>query len=116
MDGNFGYMYDRVNGSVNSLSQEFSADIAYHVSAWAPCGCPCPLCPWPGWGPGPALPCPMVPLPQEEHHETLVGTEIAQQLREEVTSHLRREGARLGLAVSFFRLLLSFTFLFVFFS
>lgn len=46
----------------------------------------------------------------------LVGSEIAQQLREEVTSHLQRESARLGLAVSFFRLLLSFTFLFVFFS
>ncbi|KAF4802334.1 DC-STAMP domain-containing protein 2-like protein [Turdus rufiventris] len=82
VDGNFGHMYDRVNGSVNSLSQEFSANIAYH----------------------------------EEHHEMLVGSEIAQQLREEVTSHLQREGARLGLAVSFFRLLLSFTFLFVFFS
>lgn len=46
----------------------------------------------------------------------LVGTDIAEQLREDVTSQLREEGARLGLAVSFFRLLLSFTFLFVFFS
>lgn len=46
----------------------------------------------------------------------LEGSEIAEQLREEVTSQLREEGARLGLAVSFFRLLLSFTFLFVFFS
>ncbi|NXH38467.1 DCST1 ligase, partial [Dicaeum eximium] len=82
VDGNFGYMYDRVNSSVNSLSQEFSASVAY----------------------------------QEEHHEMLVGTEIAEQLRKEVTSQLRQEGARLGLAVSFFRLLLSFTFLFVFFS
>ncbi|XP_005532418.1 PREDICTED: DC-STAMP domain-containing protein 1 [Pseudopodoces humilis] len=53
---------------------------------------------------------------QEEHHKMLVGTEIAEQLRQEVTSQLQREGARLGLAVSFFRLLLSFTFLFVFFS
>ncbi|XP_031949599.1 DC-STAMP domain-containing protein 2 [Corvus moneduloides] len=53
---------------------------------------------------------------QEEHHEMLVGTDIAEQLREEVTSQLREEGARLGLAVSFFRLLLSFTFLFIFFS
>ncbi|XP_039943894.1 DC-STAMP domain-containing protein 2-like [Hirundo rustica] len=52
----------------------------------------------------------------EEHHKMLVGSEIAEQLREEVTSQLREEGARLGLAVSFFRLLLSFTFLFVFFS
>ncbi|XP_056366025.1 DC-STAMP domain-containing protein 2 isoform X2 [Oenanthe melanoleuca] len=82
VDGNFGHMYDRVNGSVNSLSREFSADIAY----------------------------------QEEHHEMLVGAEVAQQLQEEVTSQLRREKARLGLAVSFFRLLLSFTFLFVFIS
>lgn len=46
----------------------------------------------------------------------LEGTEIAEQLREEVTSQLQRERARLGLAVSFFRLVLSFTFLFVFFS
>lgn len=46
----------------------------------------------------------------------LVGSEIAKQLQEEVTSQLREEKARLGLAVSFFRLLLSFTFLFVFFS
>lgn len=46
----------------------------------------------------------------------LVGTEIVEQLQQEVTSQLREEGARLGLAVSFFRLLLSFTFLFVFFS
>ncbi|RLV87508.1 hypothetical protein DV515_00015639 [Chloebia gouldiae] len=82
VDGNFGHMYDRVNSSVNSLSQEFSASIAY----------------------------------QEEHHKMLVGTEVAEQLRKEVTSQLRQEGARLGLAVSFFRLLLSFTFLFVFFS
>ncbi|XP_041320823.1 E3 ubiquitin-protein ligase DCST1 [Pyrgilauda ruficollis] len=82
VDGNFGHMYDQVNGSVNSLSQEFSASIAY----------------------------------QEEHHKMLVGTEVAAQLREDVTSQLRQEGARLGLAVSFFRLLLSFTFLFVFFS
>uniref|UniRef100_A0A803V6X3 DC-STAMP domain containing 1 n=1 Tax=Ficedula albicollis TaxID=59894 RepID=A0A803V6X3_FICAL len=82
VDGNFGHMYDRVNGSVDSLSREFSADIAY----------------------------------QEEHHEMLVGAEVAQQLQEEVTSQLRREKARLGLAVSFFRLLLSFTFLFVFIS
>ncbi|KAM4880597.1 E3 ubiquitin-protein ligase DCST1 [Sylvia borin] len=82
VDGNFGKTYDQVNNSVNSLSQEFSASIAY----------------------------------QEEHHEMLEGSEIAEQLREEVTSQLRKEGARLGLAVSFFRLLLSFTFLFVFFS
>ncbi|CAN8206785.1 unnamed protein product [Coccothraustes coccothraustes] len=82
VDGNFGQMYDRVNGSINSLSQEFSASITY----------------------------------QEEHHEMLVGSEIAAQLREDVSSQLRQEGARLGLAVSFFRLLLSFTFLFVFFS
>nr|XP_041577097.1 uncharacterized protein LOC100218926 [Taeniopygia guttata] len=82
VDGNFGDMYDRVNSSVNSLGQEFSASIAY----------------------------------QEEHHKMLVGTEVAEQLRKEVTSQLQQEGARLGLAVSFFRLLLSFTFLFVFFS
>ncbi|XP_014744805.1 PREDICTED: DC-STAMP domain-containing protein 2-like [Sturnus vulgaris] len=82
VDGNFGYMYDRVNSSVNSLSQEFSARIDYQV----------------------------------EHHEMLVGAEIMQQLQEEVTSQLQLESARLGLAVSFFRLLLSFTFLFVFIS
>ncbi|XP_068031301.1 E3 ubiquitin-protein ligase DCST1 [Anomalospiza imberbis] len=82
VDGNFGHMYDRVNSTINSLSQEFSASIAY----------------------------------QEEHHKMLVGTEIVEQLREEVTSQLRQEGTRLGLAVSFFRLLLSFAFLFIFFS
>ncbi|XP_058677522.1 E3 ubiquitin-protein ligase DCST1 [Ammospiza caudacuta] len=82
VDGNFGHMYDQVNGSVNSLSQEFSASIAY----------------------------------KEEHQEMLVGTEVAAQMREDLTSQLRQEGARLGLAVSFFRLLLSFTFLFVFIS
>ncbi|XP_032569250.1 DC-STAMP domain-containing protein 2 [Chiroxiphia lanceolata] len=53
---------------------------------------------------------------KEEHQEMLVGINIVEQLQEEVTSQLREEGARLGLAVSFFRLLLSFTFLFVFFS
>ncbi|RMB93884.1 hypothetical protein DUI87_29620 [Hirundo rustica rustica] len=86
--GTSGRRYDQVNDSVNSLSQEFSASIAYQVSAWAPRGAP----------------------------QDAGGSEIAEQLREEVTSQLREEGARLGLAVSFFRLLLSFTFLFVFFS
>lgn len=108
VDGNFGDTYDRVNSSVNSLGQEFSASIAYQVGAWASCGC-LSLVPV-------ALPCPMAPLPQEEHHKMLVGTEVAEQLRKEVTSQLRQEGARLGLAISFFRLLLSFTFLFVFIS
>lgn len=36
MDGNFGNTYDQVNNSVNSLGQEFSASVAYQVSA---CGC-----------------------------------------------------------------------------
>uniref|UniRef100_A0A8C3NNG9 Uncharacterized protein n=1 Tax=Cyanoderma ruficeps TaxID=181631 RepID=A0A8C3NNG9_9PASS len=37
------------------LRCEFSANIAYQVSAWAPCGA-CPLSPRPRLGPGPALP------------------------------------------------------------
>lgn len=43
MDGNFGKTYDQVNDSVNSLSQEFSASIAYQVSAWARSGCLSPM-------------------------------------------------------------------------
>lgn len=47
----------------------------------------------------------------------LLGTGMsAEQLMEEVTSHLRQHSDRLGQAVSFFRLLLSFTFLLVFIS
>lgn len=40
----------------------------------------------------------------------------AEQLMQEVTAHLQEHSARLGRAVSFFRLLLSLTFLLVFIS
>ncbi|XP_019329667.1 PREDICTED: DC-STAMP domain-containing protein 1 [Aptenodytes forsteri] len=54
---------------------------------------------------------------QEEHREMLLGANVsAEQLMEEVTSHLRQHGAHLGQAISFFRLLLSCTFLLVFIS
>ncbi|KAM6190258.1 E3 ubiquitin-protein ligase DCST1 [Sarcoramphus papa] len=54
---------------------------------------------------------------QEEHREMLLGANVsAEQLMEEVSSHLQQHGARLGQAVSFFRLLLSCTFLLVFIS
>ncbi|XP_075032029.1 E3 ubiquitin-protein ligase DCST1 [Calonectris borealis] len=54
---------------------------------------------------------------QEEHREMLQGINVsAEQLMEEVTSQLRQHGAHLGQAVSFFRLLLSWTFLLVFIS
>lgn len=47
----------------------------------------------------------------------LLGANVsAEQLMEEVSSHLQQHGARLGQAVSFFRLLLSCTFLLVFIS
>ncbi|XP_075593029.1 E3 ubiquitin-protein ligase DCST1 [Balearica regulorum gibbericeps] len=54
---------------------------------------------------------------QEEHREMLMGANMsAEQLMEEVTSHLQEHSARLGQAISFFRLLLSCTFLLVFIS
>lgn len=63
--------------------------------------------------PGPTAP----PLLQEEHHEMLVGINVSgEQIVEEVTSQIRQHSARLDQAFSFFRLLLSFTFLLVFIS
>lgn len=60
---------------------------------------------------------PTVPLLQEQHHEMLLGANVsAEQLMEEVTSQLQQHGAHLGQAISFFRLLLSCTFLLVFIS
>ncbi|KAM6365310.1 E3 ubiquitin-protein ligase DCST1 [Pluvialis apricaria] len=54
---------------------------------------------------------------QEEQREMLLGANVsAEQLMVTVTSHLQEHGARLGRAVSFFRLLLSFTFILVFIS
>ncbi|XP_068778049.1 E3 ubiquitin-protein ligase DCST1 [Struthio camelus] len=54
---------------------------------------------------------------QEEHRDMLLGANASrEQLVEEVTSHVRQHSARLGRAVSFFRLLLSCTVLLVFFS
>ncbi|KAM9623288.1 E3 ubiquitin-protein ligase DCST1 isoform 2-T2 [Morphnus guianensis] len=54
---------------------------------------------------------------QEEHHDMLLGANVsAEQLMEEVTSRLQQHGAHLGQAVSFFRLLLSCSFLLVFIS
>ncbi|XP_074708966.1 E3 ubiquitin-protein ligase DCST1 [Strix uralensis] len=54
---------------------------------------------------------------QEEHREMMSGINVsAEQLMEEVTSHVRQHGARLNRVVSFFRLLLSYTFLLVFIS
>ncbi|XP_050571776.1 E3 ubiquitin-protein ligase DCST1 [Cygnus atratus] len=54
---------------------------------------------------------------QEEHHEMLVGINVSgEQIVEEVTSQIRQHSAHLGQAISFFRLLLSFTFLLVFIS
>ncbi|XP_068271216.1 E3 ubiquitin-protein ligase DCST1 [Nyctibius grandis] len=83
VDSNFGQMYDKVNDSVGSLSQEFSASVVV----------------------------------QEEHQEMLVGIDMpVEQVMEEVTSHLRQHSARLDRAFTFFRLLLSFTFILVFIS
>ncbi|XP_074784872.1 E3 ubiquitin-protein ligase DCST1 [Athene noctua] len=54
---------------------------------------------------------------QEEHREMMSGISVsAEQLMEEVTSHMRQHGDHLNRAVSFFRLLLSYTFLLVFIS
>ncbi|KAM9251983.1 E3 ubiquitin-protein ligase DCST1 [Cariama cristata] len=54
---------------------------------------------------------------QEQHREMLVGANLSsEQLMEEVTSQMRQHGAHLGQAISFFRLLLSGTFLLVFIS
>ncbi|XP_035170454.1 E3 ubiquitin-protein ligase DCST1, partial [Oxyura jamaicensis] len=54
---------------------------------------------------------------QEEHQEMLVGINVSgEQIVEEVTSQIQQHSTRLGRAVSFFRLLLSFTFLLVFIS
>ncbi|XP_054038459.1 LOW QUALITY PROTEIN: E3 ubiquitin-protein ligase DCST1 [Rissa tridactyla] len=108
VDGNFGQMYDLVNDSIGNLSQEFTASVVYQVGAR-------PLRPGPGWGPHPAGPT--VPWPQEHHREMLLDANIsAARLMEEVNSHLQQHGTHLGRAVSFFRLLLSFTFLLVFIS
>ncbi|XP_027641643.2 E3 ubiquitin-protein ligase DCST1 [Falco peregrinus] len=83
VEGNFGQMYDMVNNSVDSLSQEFTANIVI----------------------------------QEEHREMLMGANItSEQLLEEVNKQLQQHGAYVGQAVTFFRLLLSFTFLLVFIS
>ncbi|KAM9264326.1 E3 ubiquitin-protein ligase DCST1 [Morus bassanus] len=83
VEGNFGQMYDLVNNSVSSLSQDFSANVVF----------------------------------QEENREMLLGANVsAEQLMEEVTSHLRQHSSHLGQAISFFRLLLSCTFLLVFIS
>ncbi|KAM6309486.1 E3 ubiquitin-protein ligase DCST1 [Podargus strigoides] len=83
VDSNFGQMYDMVNDSVGSLSQEFTASV----------------------------------VTQEEHREMLLGANVsAERLIGEVTSQMRRHGARLDRAVSFFRLVLSFSFLLVFIS
>uniref|UniRef100_A0A663EKC0 Uncharacterized protein n=1 Tax=Aquila chrysaetos chrysaetos TaxID=223781 RepID=A0A663EKC0_AQUCH len=91
-----------------TCDQEFSASVVFQVGV-------CPLCPGPGQGPDPASPT--VPLLQEERHEMLLGANVsAEQLMEEVTSHLQQHGAHLGQAISFFRLLLSCTFLLVFIS
>uniref|UniRef100_A0A8B9N857 DC-STAMP domain containing 1 n=1 Tax=Accipiter nisus TaxID=211598 RepID=A0A8B9N857_9AVES len=56
-------------------------------------------------------------LSQEFSASMLLGANVsAEQLMEEVTSHLQQHGAHLGQAISFFRLLLSCTFLLVFIS
>ncbi|XP_067169208.1 E3 ubiquitin-protein ligase DCST1 [Apteryx mantelli] len=83
VEGNFGKMYDMVNGSINNLSQDFSAQLVF----------------------------------QEEHRDMLLGANVSRErLVEEVASHVRQHSSRLGRAVSFFRLLLSCTFLLVFIS
>ncbi|XP_042640834.1 LOW QUALITY PROTEIN: E3 ubiquitin-protein ligase DCST1 [Tyto alba] len=54
---------------------------------------------------------------QEEHREMILGVNVsAEQLMEEVMSQVRQHGARLNRTFSFFRLLLSYTFLLVFIS
>ncbi|KAM6226066.1 E3 ubiquitin-protein ligase DCST1 [Porphyrio hochstetteri] len=54
---------------------------------------------------------------REEHHEMLLGVNLsAQEVIQEVTSHLEQHRERLGLATSSFRLLLSCTFVLVFIS
>ncbi|KAM6395143.1 E3 ubiquitin-protein ligase DCST1 [Rhynochetos jubatus] len=83
VEGNFGQMYDMVNNSVSSLSQDFSADVVI----------------------------------QEEQREMLMGVNIStEQLIEEVNSNLQQHSARLGRTISFFRFLLSCTFVLVFIS
>ncbi|KAM9214667.1 E3 ubiquitin-protein ligase DCST1 [Leptosomus discolor] len=54
---------------------------------------------------------------REEHREMLLGANVsAEQLMEDVTSHLQQHGDRLARAISLFRLVLSCTFLLVFIS
>ncbi|XP_051497202.1 E3 ubiquitin-protein ligase DCST1 [Apus apus] len=54
---------------------------------------------------------------QEVHRDMLMGINVsAEQLVEDVTGHLRQQGARLDRAFTFFRLVLSCTFLLVFLS
>ncbi|KAM9168877.1 E3 ubiquitin-protein ligase DCST1 [Mergus octosetaceus] len=109
VEGNFGQMYDMLNNSINNLSQHFSAKVVVQVGA-------CPIHPVLGPGQDRAWPH-GPPLPQVEHHEMLVGINVSgEQIVEEVTSQIRQHSARLGQAFSFFRLLLSFTFLLVFIS
>lgn len=109
VEGNFGQMYDMLNNSVNNLSQHFSAKVVIEVGAH-------PIHPVLGPGQDGAWPHAPPPL-QEEHHEMLVGINVSgEQIVEEVTSQIRQHSARLGQAFSFFRLLLSFTFLLVFIS
>nr|XP_038023649.1 LOW QUALITY PROTEIN: E3 ubiquitin-protein ligase DCST1 [Anas platyrhynchos] len=92
VEGNFGQMYDMLNNSVNNLSQHFSAKVVIEVGAH-------PI--HPVLGPGQDGAWPHGPPPA---------------IVEEVTSQIRQHSARLGQAFSFFRLLLSFTFLLVFIS
>nr|XP_013797173.1 PREDICTED: DC-STAMP domain-containing protein 1 [Apteryx mantelli mantelli] len=98
VEGNFGKMYDMVNGSINNLSQDFSAQLVFQ-------------------GRDGRCPAPTASLPQEEHRDMLLGANVSRErLVEEVASHVRQHSARLGRAISFFRLLLSCTFLLVFIS
>ncbi|KAM6106481.1 E3 ubiquitin-protein ligase DCST1 [Pterocles gutturalis] len=91
VDGNFGQVYDSVNGSVNSLQQEFHASVVYRY--------------------------PPVPPPQEQEQGMLLGANVsAERLLEEVNRHLQPHATRIGHAVAFLRLLLTFTFLLVFIS
>ncbi|KAM4644491.1 E3 ubiquitin-protein ligase DCST1 [Amazona ochrocephala] len=107
VEGNFGQTYDMMNSSVSNLSQEFSASVVFQVGATSPAH---------GTRLGWDLARPTAPVLQEEHREMLsVTTNVsAEQLMEEVTSHLQEHSARLGQTFSIFRLVLSFSFILVF--
>uniref|UniRef100_A0ABM5F4W2 E3 ubiquitin-protein ligase DCST1 n=1 Tax=Pogona vitticeps TaxID=103695 RepID=A0ABM5F4W2_9SAUR len=81
VEGNFGQTYDRVNGSVDSLNQDFTATLVI----------------------------------KEEHQSMLVGADISS-YNLQIDDEIAEKSRHLSTAVSFLRVLLSCTFVFVFAS